>query len=137
MTAACPGLRFALVGVANLTVSFAVFWICVRHPPFATLHATIANALAYLAGMVNSFFLNRAWTFRVRGSITVQAVRFSAVNLLCAALTSAVVYALVDVLRYPELAVWGPLTVVAVLLNYVSCKRWVFAAPRVDLSRRS
>ncbi|HEX6998272.1 MAG TPA: GtrA family protein [Gammaproteobacteria bacterium] len=139
--------RFALVGVANFCVSLAVFWVCVHHPPLGTLataagaraaptaDAAVANVLAYLAGMVNSFVLNRSWTFRASGSAAAQAVKFVTVNLLCIALTTAVVYVLVDVLRYPEIGVWVPLTAVAVLLNYLGCKHWVFAGPRRYLPR--
>ncbi|HEY8520172.1 MAG TPA: GtrA family protein [Gammaproteobacteria bacterium] len=139
--------RFALVGVANFCVSLAVFWTCVQHPPLGAVaaaagargapgaDAAVANVLAYLAGMVNSFVLNRAWTFRADGNAAAQAVKFVTVNLLCLALTTAVVYLLVDVLRYPEIAVWVPVTAVAVLLNYLGCKHWVFAAPRGHSAR--
>jgi hypothetical protein len=36
-------------------------------------------------------------------------------------------FALVDVLRFPPLAVWVPLTVVVVVVNYLGCKHWAFA----------
>jgi putative flippase GtrA len=94
-----------------------------RHFPAAAL----ANLLAYLAGMINSFLLNRSWTFRASGNAAAQAVRFTLVNLSSLALSTAVMFRFVDVLHYPEIAVWVPTTMAVILLNYLGCKHWAFA----------
>jgi putative flippase GtrA len=138
--------RFALVGCTNFVVSFTVFFLSfnylppgavasvasavgasdmAQHPPLAA----VANVLAYLAGMVNSFLLNRSWTFRAQGHFLPQAVRFAAVNLFSLTMSTAVSFALVDVLHYPYLAVWVPLTAIVVLVNYLGSKHWAFAPP--------
>jgi putative flippase GtrA len=126
--------------VANFLVSFVVFYAALRYLPAwlalpvpgnPSAHAPIgavANALAYLAGMVNSFLLNRTWTFRATGRVHAQALRFIVVNLGCLAAGSAVMFALVDVRHWPELWVWLPLTACLISLNYLGCKHWVFAA---------
>jgi putative flippase GtrA len=128
-------IRFALVGITNFIVSFTVFFVSFRYLPDALQRhfpaAALANLLAYLAGMINSFLLNRSWTFRASGSTTEQAVRFTIVNLSSLALSTAVMFRFVDVLHYPELAVWVPTTAAAILLNYLGCKHWAFAhSPR-------
>jgi putative flippase GtrA len=136
-----PAPRFALVGCANFLVSLAVFYLCYHYLPLGSStpmaagtaefrpDGAIANVLAYLAGMLNSFLLNRSWTFRAGGSVGVQAVRFAAVNLVSLTTSTVAVFVFVDVLRYPELAVWIPLAGVIVVLNYLGCKHWAFAAP--------
>ena len=121
-----PAQRFAVVGVGNFVVSFAVFYLSYRYLPFG---AAVANVLAYAAGMLHSFVWNRSWTFRAGGNAAVQAVRFVIVNLACLAFGTILVYALVDVLRYPPLLVWVPVTAVSVVLSYLGCKHWAFAAP--------
>ncbi|MCC7081880.1 MAG: GtrA family protein [Burkholderiales bacterium] len=112
-------------------MSFAVFLLAFNHlPDVVQRHfpaAALANLLAYLAGMVNSFLLNRAWTFRASGSTAEQALRFAVVNLSSLALSSGVMYRFVDVLRYPEIAVWVPTTLAVMTLNYLGCKHWAFA----------
>ena len=40
-------------------------------------------------------------------------------------------FALVDVAHFPSLAVWVPVTVVVMLVNYFGCKHWAFAPPRL------
>jgi putative flippase GtrA len=136
--------RFALVGCTNFVVSFTVFYLSfhylpadvvaavarlagaadtAQHPP----SAAVANVLAYLAGMINSFLLNRSWTFRASGNAWPQALRFAAVNLFSLVMSTVVSFVLVDVLRFPPLVVWVPVTVVVVIVNYLGCKHWAFA----------
>jgi putative flippase GtrA len=138
--------RFALVGCTNFVVSFTVFYLsfnylpagtvaalaslagagdATRHPPAAA----IANVLAYLAGMVNSFLLNRSWTFRAGGNALPQALRFTTLSLFSLTMGTLATYALVDVLHNPPLAVWVPVTVVVMLVNYFGCKHWAFSPP--------
>lgn len=121
--------RFAAVGFGNFVVSFAVFYVCYHYLPAGGASGAVANVLAYLAGMINSFVWNRSWTFNAGGSVAGQALRFSAVNLVSLGLGTLVVHIFVDRLHYPELAVWIPLAALIVVLNYVGCKYWAFAAP--------
>jgi putative flippase GtrA len=140
--------RFALVGCTNFVVSFTVFYLSFHYLPERTVTAfagafgaaalshppaaAVANVLAYLAGMVNSFLLNRQWTFRASGNAWPQAVRFTAVSLFSLATGTAATFALVDVLGYPPLAVWVPVTMVVMLVNYLGCKHWAFAQPALE-----
>jgi putative flippase GtrA len=156
MSRGTPGdsaTRFALVGCTNFVVSFTVFYLTFRylqpdtaavlaravgvadaalHPPVAA----IANVLAYLAGMVNSFLLNRSWTFRASGKALPQALRFTAVSLFSLATGTIATFALVDVLGYPPLAVWVPVTVVVMIVNYFGSKHWAFARPALGTGAR-
>ena len=135
-----PAPRFAAVGLSNFFVSLAVFYLCYRAllawgVPFSGGRtggegaAAVANVVAYLAGMVNSFLWNRTWTFRARGKIVPQALRFAVVNFVSLALGTAAMYVFVDRLGYPELAVWIPLAVVITFVNYFGSKLWAFARP--------
>jgi putative flippase GtrA len=133
-----PAPRFALVGVSNFFVSLAVFYLCYRLlfagdvPAMrgdAPGPAAVANVVAYIAGMVNSFLWNRSWTFRARGKVMPQAVRFAVVNLASLTLGTAAMYIFVDRHGFPELAVFMPLAVVITLLNYYGSKLWAFARP--------
>ena len=124
--------RFALVGLTNFVVSFAVFYLSFHYLPEVVRQnapvAAIATLAAYLAGMVNSFLLNRSWTFRAAGNASVQAVRFTIVNLSSLTVSVVVMYLFVDVLGYPELAVWLPTTALSMTMNYLGCRHWAFAS---------
>ena len=121
--------RFVAVGCANFVVSFAVFYAAYRYLPLGAFggRGAVANVLAYGAGMINSFVLNRAWTFRVEGQVVVHALRFALLNAATLIVSTLVVFVLVDRAHYPELAVWLPLTVVILATHYLGMKHWAFA----------
>ena len=110
-----------LVGVSNVAVSFVVFYACLT-----VWHATVATVIGYCAGVINSFLLNSAWTFKVDRS-TDQFVRFVILNSLGAALSGALMYWAVDHLIWDPVVAWMVITAIVVVLNFVGCKKWVFA----------
>jgi putative flippase GtrA len=148
-----PAPRFALVGCTNFLVSLAAFYLCYHYLPLGkiatALHLSatraagegvgaegaIANVLAYFAGMMNSFWWNRSWTFRAGGGVLGQAVRFAVVNMLGLSLGTLIVFVLVDRMGFPELAVWVPLAGLIVVTNYLGLKLWAFATPAVSERR--
>ena len=141
--------RFALVGCTNFVVSFTVFYLSFNYLPSETVAAlarsigaseaaqhppaaAVANVLAYLAGMVNSFVFNRFGAVRAGGSALPQALRFAAVSAFSLTMGTIASFALVDVLHFPYLAVWVPVTVVVMLVNYFGCKHWAFAPSALE-----
>ena len=126
-----PATRFALVGCTNFVVSFSAFYLTFNYLPeplrMQLPEAAVANVAAYAAGMINSFLLNRFWTFRAGGNPAAQALRFAVVNLASLALSTATMFQFVDVRGYPALAVWVPTTIIVMMLNYLGCKYWAFA----------
>lgn len=144
--------RFAIVGCTNFLVSCAAFYVCfhaLRGAGITTLPwpldglrlqapaAAIANVLAYLAGMVNSFVLNRSWTFAADGDdVGRQALRFAVLNLASLVVSTLVVHRFVDVLGYPALAVWLPLTAMMMVFSYLGCRYWAFARAEEEMQHR-
>jgi putative flippase GtrA len=148
-----PAPRFALVGCSNFIVSLAAFYLCYHYLPLdkavAALHlpasqagvsgaeGAVANVLAYFAGMLNSFWLNRVWAFRATdGGIVGQGVRFVVVNSVSLVLGTAIVFVLVDRMKFPELAVWVPLAGLITVTNYLGFRHWAFAAAEPDVAGR-
>jgi putative flippase GtrA len=68
-------IRFVIVGVMNTAITLGLIYGITA----AGLSYLIANAVGYLAGFVNSFVMNRQWTFRSSGHPGKQAVLFSLV----------------------------------------------------------
>jgi len=84
-------LRFGLVGVANTATSYIVIRLLAE-----PLGVPAASAIGYAAGVVQSFGLNRFWTFsntrpRKDGRLGGEAVRFIAVNLACGSSASGTI----------------------------------------------
>jgi putative flippase GtrA len=155
-------LRFSVVGCLNVAVSFAVFFALYRVWPLSLLlgrraeafgevlahlvpnvgtigiDAAAANAVGYLAGMMNSFVLNKWWTFEAGGKTGTQMWRFTVLNALGLAMSSASVFLFVDVLRVGYLPVWIGTTAVVMVFNFLGNKHWTFVGSegRVSPTRR-
>jgi putative flippase GtrA len=87
-------VRFAIVGVANTVVDVTIFWIL---QSLLDVPYLLANVVSYSAGTLNSFVLNKTWTFsetRDEGSLSRQLPIFVVVNLFSLALSSVVLAAL-------------------------------------------
>ena len=66
-------LKYGVVGVLNTVVPFGVIYIC---KSLLGWNIYVCNVLGYIAGLVNSFMLNRNWTFASHGSYLPQIVKF-------------------------------------------------------------
>lgn len=106
-------LRFALIGLGNTAVTFAVFNLCL-----ALLHmpAAAANVVGWVAGFVNSFVWNRSWTFADRRHLPMRRVlpRFALASLVALGVSEVVLVGLHSALLSSRLADLLPRTL---LLN--------------------
>ena len=53
-------LKFAIVGILNTGIDFLTFWTLLA---VADVPLLVANSIAYLVGILNSFVWNKLWTF--------------------------------------------------------------------------
>jgi putative flippase GtrA len=126
-----PLARFVIVGCANFVVSFTAFYASYYFLPLASdARGAVANVVAYAAGMINSFALNRFWTFRAEGRVAEHALKFIVLNAATLVASTAVVFALVDWANFPALAVWLPMTLGILATHYLGMKHWAFAERR-------
>jgi len=123
-------LRFGIVGITNTGLDLAVFWLLAGMLGMPIL---IANTISYSAGVLNSFVLNRLWTFRgvaFRNSAEVQLPLFMVVSLIGLSVANVILWLCAQVLPVGV----AKLVSVAVTLvwNFFASKRIVFrgaAAP--------
>jgi putative flippase GtrA len=86
--------RFVTVGILNTGVGLTVIFAAKALLGWADL---AANATGYAVGLVMSFALNRAWTFRDRGRVGPAVLRFLAAFVLAYLVNLATVFGLRDV----------------------------------------
>ncbi len=120
-------IRFGIVGVLNTAVQFVVFSALFR---LFSLPMLLASGIGYLAGIVNSYLLNRVWTFEVSNQRrTSEFMRFVAVNLVAMGVNLGVLKILVESRDLvPEVA-----QVLAIgsslVVNFCGNKWWTFREP--------
>lgn len=73
-------LKFALVGVLNTVVGYAINFVALN---VFKLSFMLAGALNYIPTSIMSFFLNKYFTFKSKGDLKKEAVRFAVNILIC------------------------------------------------------
>jgi putative flippase GtrA len=129
-------LRFAIVGGLNTTIDLLVFnaflWIM---PTSETRLLLVYNSAAYIAGSINSFLLNRHWTFRYRERFSIrEIVRFIALvvpGILC---NDMLLWLASSSLEGAHTFLWANLSKLiatggTVLISYLGMRLWVFIRP--------
>ena len=66
-------LKFSFVGVLNTLITLLTIWVCVNI--FSTSHY-VANVVGYIIGVMNSYFLNKFWTFNNISKFGVTFAKF-------------------------------------------------------------
>jgi putative flippase GtrA len=117
-------IRFGLVGCANTALSWCAYALLVR----AGVHVLAGSAIAWTAGAVNSYVLNRRWTFRSHGRWTPEIVRFGVVQCAGLALDVVLLAALTRDARVGELLAQALVYPVATVATFALSRQWAFAS---------
>ena len=117
-------LRFGIVGVANTFTCLALVWTLEGQ---AGMAVWLASAIGYGVGIVQSYVLNRFWTFGAEPSTPVgaQFLRFLGVNIVVGAVFSATTTLLAPPLgvRMATIVALVPVT----LMSFIGMRHLVFS----------
>ena len=120
-------VKFGIVGASGLVVNLIVFTLLQRVVPN---HAeagpyTAIYSIAFLAGGVSNYFLNRIWTFRSSGHAGKEGLAFMAVSVLALLVGIGVSAAVAPALGRGH-KTWFVATVAGVVVNFFVNKYWTF-----------
>ncbi len=115
--------KYALVGGLNTGVDFVVFCALIYG---AGMDSIGAQTISYIAGVANSYLLNRYWTFQVKGKRGMaEIIRFLLINVFSFLAATALLLGLEH---------WGTESAIAKIasvvcslaVNYAGYRLWVF-----------
>lgn len=90
-------IKYGVVGVINTLITLAILFVLQN--AFGVSYK-LSNAVGYIAGFINSFVLNKLWTFRGNINSTFsQFIRFALVFALCYLLQLGFVILLVEAMH--------------------------------------
>lgn len=125
-------IRFCLVGALNTAIDFTVFAILTAWG----VSLFPAHAFAYACGIVNSFILNRRWTFQIgrpdvegqgwEREMVKQLSKFIFINLASLGLTYGLLVWFHLHWGWPLLLSRILAAAVSFLLNFAGSRLWVF-----------
>jgi putative flippase GtrA len=117
-------LKYGLVGASNTVLTFVIYSALV----LAHVDYLAALLLGYFVGSLNSYILNRRWTFRA-GHLAhaVAGTRFAVVQ-ACAILANlGLLYLFVHDLHLPRIASQAILTIPVLAVTFFINRAWSFA----------
>jgi putative flippase GtrA len=120
-------VKFGIVGASGFIVNLVIFTLLQRLVPN---HAAAGPyyaiySVAFLAGGVSNYFLNRIWTFRSTGHAGKEAAQFLSVSVM-ALLVGLGVSALVAPAFGHGHKTWFIATVSGIVVNFFVNKYWTF-----------
>ena len=118
-------LRFAVVGAANTVLSWCVYAV-VEHEG---VHYLLASAVAFVLGALNSYVLNRGWTFRSHGRRAPEAMRFGVIQCVGLGIDVALLYLLTHA-GVHHLIAQALVFPVASAVTFGLSRQWAFAGAR-------
>ncbi len=131
-------LRFGIVGCLNTLIDLAVLNVLLWLFPTRNVGLLlIENSIAYSVGAVDSFLLNKYWTFRCTGRAGRREVgRFALTTLAGVACNNLLLWLMSSLLHpvFLSAVLWANASKIVaiggtVLISYVGMRLWVFVRP--------
>lgn len=125
--------RFLIVGILNTLVGLTAIYATMF---FFGGSPVTANAIGFAIGLAVGFFLNRAWTFRAAGRLTVLIPRYLGTAAACYLLNLLTVVSTIFYFRVnPYVAQLLGITVYTACM-FLGCRWYVFALRKTVNLRR-
>ncbi|NOU73089.1 GtrA family protein [Paenibacillus sp. LMG 31458] len=123
-------MKYGLVGAVNTSIDFAVFTLLTL---WGWPHL-LAQGISFTSGVLNSYFMNRSWTFQASGDNKHQFLKFISLSAVLMLMTSGLLISFAEHLGWPlwisKLAATGS----GVVFNYIGSRKWVFT-PSITMEK--
>lgn len=123
-------LKFGLVGILNTLIDFIMFAMFIHFGA----NYIVAQVGSYTCGLVNSYVLNKSWTFQSNKKINVQEIgKFIAVNFITFLITIGLLHLFKQMTGLDLLLIKLIVTAIGMAVNFIGLKLWVFVErKRID-----
>ncbi len=126
-------VKFSMVGVVNTAIDMGVF-IVLQH--FLRVPYLIANVFAFMAAAINSYALNRRWTFRSQApDWHREMLQYLIVIGIGFLMNEGLLYVLVAHGHLPAIVAKVLVTGVVVIWSFLANRLWTFRRRHGNTSR--
>lgn len=124
---------FSLVGLSNTLIDYLVFFLLYHW--FHDYYLAV-QVVSYSCGMVNSYLLNKYWTFQKKNVPgRVEILKFITVNALALSVSSISLYVVSHNLSLNMFICKTIATGMSFVVNYIGSKFWVFKDEKYSYAR--
>jgi putative flippase GtrA len=116
-------IRFGTVGLGNTAIDFAAFFLLTS----GGVPYLLAQVLSYSAGVINSFLLNRKWTFQVTHKASIsELAKFIILNGFSLLISTGLLFILQDVNHEGLWLSKIIATAGGIVVNFLGSRIWVW-----------
>jgi len=116
--------KFGVTGIINTAIDWGVFTFCNE---ILNIAPAIAQPIGYTIATVNSFFMNKNWTFGKRKNYNkAEILKFITVNLISLSISTLGVLLLHNYFGLSEYTAKIIMSVATIIINYFGNKLFVF-----------
>ena len=120
-------VKYGVVGASNTVLTFVTYTVLEK----LGVNYLIALPLGYGVGSLNSYILNRHWTFQARDiAHTTAGTRFAIVQAFAIAANVLLLYVFVHHLGIAKIPAQAILTLPILAITFFANRWWSFARPR-------
>lgn len=119
-------IKFGLVGATSTIIDWGAYFALTR---LSHMHYLVAKTISFLLAVMNSYLLNRLWTFAVKKDPTLKEfLKFLTIAFIGLTLNTSIMFLMVGKLGLAD--IWGLAiaTTIVVFWNFTSSRYWVFKA---------
>lgn len=114
--------RFIFVGILNLILSYGVYFILL----YLNMYYIFALLISSVIGIAHSFIWNKKWTFKSKGDVRKESIRFISVYGIAFLINLVILALFVEKLMFnPKIAQVFALSVVSII-SFYGHKYWSF-----------
>lgn len=118
-------IRFAAVGLLSNALLYFLYLVLTREG----MPHLVAMTSLYMLGVLQTFLVNKHWTFRHRGSANRSLIRYFTAYFGCYILNLCILHFLVDSYGFPHEIIQAVAIVIIAIMLFAIQKLWVFRSP--------
>lgn len=116
-------IKFGLVGIVNTVITLTIVFLLTH---LFRIPYIIANVVGYVLGFINSYIMNRKWTFHSTGSVNSEAPRFVMTFIIAYLIQLCVLIFLIRVVSLREETAQLISMVIFTVVNFLGNKLFTF-----------
>lgn len=123
-------IKFGITGGLNTVVDFVVYSCLVG---LFSANIYLAQVIGYSCGTLNSYIINRSWTFHSKNAFfSRELLKFIVVNLITLGISLIAMYFLKSWFSLHEMILKIPVLAVTIVVNFILSRLWVFKSTKIE-----